>query len=71
MVIETMTKVKLESLFHVGRRLHEWVPWKLLGSNLALEQRDRVVYDDWVGTVEEVSQPLALPHKITPGVRSR
>ena len=58
-IIETISQVKLESLFHVGRRVDGWVPWDQLKNSLVFEKRDRVVYNNWVGTVEEVSYTVS------------
>jgi ubiquitin-conjugating enzyme E2 O len=60
-VVESNTKVKLESLYLIGYRLPVWVPWNKLANALALERRDKVVYQNWIGTVEEVSVPLLSP----------
>ncbi|KAL7421053.1 hypothetical protein Q5752_003937 [Cryptotrichosporon argae] len=49
--------VKVEcQLVHVisGQSVAQWVPWEKLKNAFKIEARDKVVYDEWIGTVEEV-----------------
>lgn len=53
-VIESKSEVRLEHVMS-KQKVEEWVPYDLLKGAMVLEARDRVIYDEWVGTVEEVS----------------
>jgi ubiquitin-conjugating enzyme E2 O len=58
-VVRVKTEVQLE---HVASctRPRGWVPYEKLRNALYIEARDKVVYDEWVGTVEEVSTDDSL-----------
>lgn len=53
-VVEVMTECLVEHVIS-GERLSEWVPWSKLRNAVKIEAKDKVVYDEWIGTVEEVS----------------
>ena len=48
------SEVQLE---HVSthEKIRGWVPQKKLVNSLRIESKDKVVYNDWIGTVEDVS----------------
>lgn len=52
-VIDAKHQVRVTKLIG-GEILKGWVPYDKLRSSLILDVRDRVVYDEWLGTVEEV-----------------
>lgn len=54
MVIDVKTEVQLEHVIS-RERIKGWVPSEKLKSSSSLEVRDRVVFDEWIGTIEEVS----------------
>lgn len=54
-VLSISSQVKLQPTLHGGITVDGWVPWDSLKRSLVVEARDRVVYDEWIGTVEEVS----------------
>lgn len=70
-IVSTSAEVKLEPSLHAGMSVQGWVPYDKLRSALLVEARDRVVYDEWIGTVVEVVedglvQPLlGQPYTIT------
>ena len=53
-VVDVKTEVQLEHVI-THERVRGWVPYEKLASSLQIEARDKVVYDEWIGTVEEVS----------------
>lgn len=53
-IVDITAEVKLEHAI-TKESLDAWVPWNLLGNSMIIEARDKVVYDEWLGTVEEVS----------------
>ena len=53
-VVETRTECLVEHVIS-RERLHKWIPWTELKNAVQIEAKDRVVYDEWIGTVEEVS----------------
>ena len=52
-VVNVKTEVQLEHIITM-QRIKGWVPYEKLANSLNIEARDRVVYDEWIGTVEEV-----------------
>ncbi len=52
-VVDVKTEVQLEHVI-TKQRVKGWVPFEKLGNSLKIEARDKVVYDEWIGTVEEV-----------------
>lgn len=61
-VVDIESEVRLETITRdpsdrLGA-MSDWVAWKKLKNSLAAEQRDRVVFDEWIGTVEEVRTGL-------------
>jgi len=54
-VVESTSEVRLEHVMS-KQKIDEWVPYNLLKGAMVLEARDRVIYDEWIGTVEEVSR---------------
>lgn len=52
-VISVSSECRLEHVIS-GQRLEGFVPWELLKNDVKVEAKDKVVYDEWVGTVEEV-----------------
>jgi ubiquitin-conjugating enzyme E2 O len=54
-VVEVKSEVRLE---HVMSKIkvEDWIPYDLIKSAIILEARDKVIYDEWIGTVEEVSR---------------
>ena len=40
------------------QRLDAWIPQEKLKSSLIVERKDKVFYDEWVGSVEDVSRVL-------------
>lgn len=53
LVVEVHTECLLEHVIS-GERLHQWVPWNKLRNAVKIEAKDKVVVDEWIGTVEEV-----------------
>lgn len=56
-VISVSSECKLEHVIS-GQRLDGFVPWELLKNDVKVEAKDKVVYDEWVGTIEEVRLDL-------------
>lgn len=54
-VLETKTEVKLKHCF-TGQELDDWVPVDLLAPSIVFERGDRVIYKNWVGTVEAIME---------------
>lgn len=52
------TEVQLEHAID-RTKVKGWIPWSKLKSDMAIEARDRVMFGDWVGIVEEVSPGIA------------
>ncbi|ORY33042.1 hypothetical protein BCR39DRAFT_463825 [Naematelia encephala] len=52
-VTDVRSEVQLEHVIN-KRPVRAWVPSEKLDSALKIEARDRVVYDEWLGIVEEV-----------------
>lgn len=52
-VVDVKTECLVEHVIS-GERLAGWVPWEKLRNAVKIEAKDRVVYDEWIGTVEEV-----------------
>ena len=61
-VVEVSSEVRLE---HVMSKIkvEDWVPYDLLKGAITLEARDKVIYDQWIGTVEEVGEFVHGPTK--------
>lgn len=53
LVVDVQTECLIEHVIS-GERLHQWVPWNKLRNAVKIEAKDKVVYDHWIGTVEEV-----------------
>lgn len=53
LVVDVKTECLLEHVIS-GERLHRWVPWEKLRNAVKIEAKDKVVFDEWIGTVEEV-----------------
>lgn len=53
-VIDISSECKLEHVIS-GQRLDGWIPWTALRNDVRVEAKDKVVYDEWIGTIEEVS----------------
>ena len=52
-VVHVKTEVQLEHII-TKQRIKGWVPYSKLANSLKIEARDKVVYDEWIGTVEDV-----------------
>lgn len=52
-VISVETECQLEHVIS-HERIPRWIPWKQLTNAVKIEAKDKVVYDEWIGTVEEV-----------------
>jgi ubiquitin-conjugating enzyme E2 O len=53
LVIDVQTECLIEHVIS-AERLPQWVPWEKLRNAVHIEAKDKVVYDEWIGTVEEV-----------------
>lgn len=53
-MVNIKTEVKLQHAL-TGEELDQWVKYEDVSNALKIDARDRVVYGNWVGTVEEVS----------------
>lgn len=53
-MVNIKTEVKLQHAL-TGEELDQWVQYEDVSNALKIDARDRVVYGNWVGTVEEVS----------------
>lgn len=53
-VVDTDSEVILQDVV-TKQRVKKWVPLKKVKNSLIVEARDRVVYDHWLGSVDEVS----------------
>ncbi|CAK9781769.1 hypothetical protein CC85DRAFT_267536 [Cutaneotrichosporon oleaginosum] len=53
LVIDVQTECMIEHVIS-GERISQWVPWDKLRNAVRIEAKDKVVYDEWLGTVEEV-----------------
>lgn len=53
-VMGSESEVQLEHAI-TGKKVKGWIPWSRLRTGMAMEARDRVVYGNWIGTVEEAS----------------
>lgn len=53
MVLEERHEVQLEHVF-TGQKIDEWVPVEQVVSSIPFERGDRVIYKNWLGTVEAV-----------------
>ncbi len=53
-VTGTSHDVRLTKLI-TGEILPNWVPFDKLKSSLILDLKDKVVYDEWLGSVDDVS----------------
>ncbi|KIR52646.1 ubiquitin-conjugating enzyme E2 O [Cryptococcus gattii Ru294] len=53
LVVNIKTEVKLQHAL-TGEELDQWVKYEDVSNALKIDARDRVVYGNWVGTVEEV-----------------
>jgi len=68
-IVDITAEAKLEHAI-TKEPVDAWVPWNLLGNSMIIEARDKVVFDEWLGTVEEVSrppQPAGPDLSMTPG----
>lgn len=54
LVVNVKTEIKLQHAL-TGEELDQWVKYEDVSNALEIDARDRVVYDNWIGTVEEVS----------------
>ena len=52
-VIEVRTDCRLQHVV-TGHQVGDWFPFEKLKSALLFEARDRVVIDNWIGTVDDV-----------------
>jgi ubiquitin-conjugating enzyme E2 O len=64
-VIDTKTECKLGHVIS-GERLPRWIPWNQLRNAVQIEAKDRVVYDEWIGTVEEVLEEGLVESRFGP-----
>lgn len=55
-MVNVKTEIKLQHAL-TGEELDQWVKYEDVSNALEIDARDRVVYGNWVGTVEEVSLP--------------
>ncbi|WVQ93025.1 hypothetical protein IAU59_000088 [Kwoniella sp. CBS 9459] len=62
-IVDMTTQVKLVHAI-TQTPLDEWVDYKLLKNSLSIEARDRVVYNGWIGTVEEVFEDGLIESQI-------
>ncbi|OXB36236.1 ubiquitin-conjugating enzyme E2 O [Cryptococcus neoformans] len=53
LVVNVKTEIKLQHAL-TGEELDQWVKYEDVSNALEIDARDRVVYDNWIGTVEEV-----------------
>lgn len=53
-IVDITSEVKLEHAI-TRELIDDWVPYGLLRNSMTIEARDKVVYDNWIGSVEEVS----------------
>ena len=53
-VADVETEVQLEHAI-THERIRRWVPHKKLVNSLRLESQDRVIYNNWIGTIDAVS----------------
>lgn len=53
LVVDSHSEVILQHVV-TKQRIKKWVPYERLRNSLVVEARDRVVYDEWLGTIEEV-----------------
>ncbi|KIR35252.1 ubiquitin-conjugating enzyme E2 O [Cryptococcus deuterogattii MMRL2647] len=53
LVVNIKTEVKLQHAL-TGEELDQWVKYEDVSNALKIDARDRVVYGNWVGTIEEV-----------------
>ncbi|GMK56130.1 hypothetical protein CspeluHIS016_0211860 [Cutaneotrichosporon spelunceum] len=53
LVVDVETECLIEHVIS-GERLSQWVPWGKLRNAVRIEAKDKVVYNEWIGTVEEV-----------------
>jgi hypothetical protein len=54
-VLEHKVEVKVKQVF-TGQQVDEWIPGDLFVPSIAFERGDRVIYENWVGTVEAVME---------------
>lgn len=52
-VLESKSEVQLQHCFS-GQKVDEWISADLLVPSIVFERGDRVIYNNWVGTVEAV-----------------
>ena len=62
-VIDSEHEVRLTKLI-VGDILPGWIPFDKLKSSLILEVKDKVIYDEWFGTIEEVSSSSSVVSRL-------
>jgi ubiquitin-conjugating enzyme E2 O len=54
-IVQSMySEVRLEHVM-TKQKLKEWIPFQSLKSSLVVQHRDTVVFENWIGTIEEVS----------------
>ncbi|BEJ15510.1 hypothetical protein CspHIS471_0501150 [Cutaneotrichosporon sp. HIS471] len=53
LVVDVQTECLIEHVIS-GERLSQWVSWEKLRNAVRIEAKDKVVYNEWIGTVEEV-----------------
>lgn len=68
MVLDMTMEVQLEKTTNVGRNVRGWVPLDDMKSARSIDTKDRVMYDDWVGTVDEVSVSSAFLDNVAENV---
>lgn len=69
-IVDIKTEVQLEHIMS-RERLRNWVPFDKLRNGMAIEARDKVIYDEWIGTVEEVSSSNVPNRVVVLGVDQR
>jgi hypothetical protein len=69
-IVDIRTEVQLEHIMS-RERLRNWVPFDKLRNGMAIEARDKVIYDEWIGTVEEVSSSNVPNRVVVLGVDQR
>ena len=55
-IVDVRTELQLENAVS-HERVKGWVPFERLANSLQIEARDKVVFNEWIGTVIEVDPP--------------
>ncbi|WVN87953.1 uncharacterized protein L203_103150 [Cryptococcus depauperatus CBS 7841] len=53
LIVDVKTQLKLKHVI-TGEEIQDWVPYEDVVNTSMIDSRDRVVYNNWVGTVKEV-----------------